>query len=92
MVYFAQSSTDPLSCSENYSVMLYQGSPMLCTSPPPHFHLCSAQCCFSQHSSVALVFRMKLDARFVIGPNSLFKLLSLHLSKLTITPQHFSDS
>lgn len=92
MVYFSQSSTDPLSCSENYSVMLYQVSPTLCTSPPPHFHLCSAQHCFGQHSSVALVLRMKLDDKFVIGSNSLLKLLSLHLSKLTITPQHFSDS
>lgn len=80
------------SAVQRTTLMLYQVSRTLCPSPPPHFHLCPAQHCFDHHSSVTLVFLMKLDAKFVIGPNSIFKLLSLHLSKLTITPQHFSYS
>ena len=90
MLYFAQSRTNPLSCSKNFSVMLCQVSPMLCTSHP-HFHPCSAQPCPGHQSSVTLVFVMKLDAKFVISTNRLSKLLPLHLSKLITTPQPFSD-
>ena len=59
------------SAVQRTTLMLYQVSPTLCTSPSPHFHLCPAQHCFDHHSSVTLVFLMKLDAKFVIGPNSL---------------------
>lgn len=52
--------------------------------------LCTTLSWLPQFCNLELFF-MKFDAKFVIGSNSLSKLLPLHLSKLIITPQPFWD-
>lgn len=86
MLYLAQFSTDPLSCSEKFSIIFYQlVFFLILTSISVLYRPCPGY-----QSSTTLVFIMKLDNKLMIGYNSLSKLLPFLFSKCITSPQPFS--